>query len=147
GAIYFRIDEADVQRVLSYPGAMVGSDGIPDDPHPHPRLWGTFPRVLGHYARDLGLFSLAEAVHRMTGLPAAQFGFADRGVLRAGAFADVVIFNDRTIKDTATYQAPSQPAAGIEQVLVNGRTVWRDGQASGERPGRPIRLADTARGR
>ena len=147
GAIYFRIDEADVQRVLSYPGAMVGSDGIPDDPHPHPRLWGTFPRVLGHYARDLGLFSLAEAVHRMTGLPAAQFGFADRGVLRAGAFADVVIFNDRTIKDTATYQVPSQPAAGIEQVLVNGRTVWRDGQASGERPGRPIRLADTARGR
>ena len=146
GAIYFQLDEEDVQRVLSYPGAMIGSDGIPDDPHPHPRLWGTFPRVLGHYARDLGLMTLEAAVHRMTGLPAAQFGFKDRGVLRQGGFADLVIFNPKTVRDGATFEAPTEPAIGIDSVFVNGSPVWQQGKASGERPGRPIRLGDTTRG-
>ncbi len=146
GAIYFQLDEEDVQRVLSYPGAMIGSDGIPDDQHPHPRLWGTFPRVLGHYARDLGLFSLEAAVHRMTGLPAAQFGFKDRGEIRPGAFADLVIFDPKTILDGATFDEPTRPAIGIDSVFVNGQPVWQDGKASGERPGRPIRLGDTSRG-
>ncbi|MDP6691179.1 MAG: D-aminoacylase [Alphaproteobacteria bacterium] len=146
GAIYFQMDEEDVQRVLSYPGAMIGSDGIPDDQHPHPRLWGTFPRVLGHYARDLGLMPLEAAVHRMSGLPAAQFGFKDRGELRDGAFADLVIFNPKTISDSATFDAPTEPAIGIDRVFVNGQTVWNQGRASGERPGRPIRLGDTSRG-
>jgi N-acyl-D-amino-acid deacylase len=146
GAIYFQLDEEDVQRVLSYPGAMIGSDGIPDDQHPHPRLWGTFPRVLGHYARDLGLMSLEAAVHRMTGLPAAQFGFKDRGELRPGGFADLVIFNPKTVLDSATFEAPTEPAIGIDSVFVNGLPVWQKGKASGERPGRPIRLGDTSRG-
>ncbi|MDP7548199.1 MAG: D-aminoacylase [Alphaproteobacteria bacterium] len=146
GAIYFQLDEEDVQRVLSYPGAMIGSDGIPDDQHPHPRLWGTFPRVLGHYARDLGLMSLEAAVHRMTGLPAAQFGFKDRGELRTGSFADLVIFNPKTVLDGATFETPTEPAIGIDRVFVNGLPVWHQGQASGERPGRPIRLGDTSRG-
>jgi len=146
GAVYFQLDEADVQRVLRYDGAMIGSDGIPDDLHPHPRLWGSFARVLGHYARDLGLFPLEQAVHRMTGLPAAVFGFSDRGELRAGACADLVLFDPATIIDAATFDAPAQPAIGIDTVYVNGRPVWRDGQATGERPGRPIRLADTSRG-
>lgn len=147
GAVYFQLSEEDVQRVIGFAGAMIGSDGIPDDVHPHPRLWGTFPRVLGHYARDVGLMSLEQAVHRMTGLPAAEFGFKDRGVIRQGAYADITIFNPLTVKDTATFEAPMQPAAGIEHVLVNGQPVWRDGAATGERPGRPIRLKDMARGR
>ncbi len=146
GAIYFQLDEEDVQRVLAYPGAMIGSDGIPDDQHPHPRLWGTFPRVLGHYARDLGLMSLEAAVHRMTGLPAAQFGFKDRGELRTGSFADLVIFNPKTVLDSATFETPTEPAIGIDSVFVNGVPVWQGGKASGERPGRPIRLGDTSRG-
>ena len=146
GAIYFQLDEEDVQRVLSYPGAMIGSDGIPDDQHPHPRLWGTFPRVLGHYSRDLGLLPLEAAVHWMSGLPAAQFGFKDRGVLRDGAFADLVIFDPKTICDSATFDAPTEPSIGIDRVFVNGAPVWQQGRPSGQRPGRPIRLGDTSRG-
>jgi N-acyl-D-amino-acid deacylase len=84
GAVYFQMDEADVQRILAYPHSMVGSDGLPHDRFPHPRFWGAFPRVLGHYVRDVGLFSLEEAVHRMTGLSAAQFRLRDRGVLQPG---------------------------------------------------------------
>lgn len=147
GAVYFQLSEEDVQRVIGFPGAMIGSDGIPDDLHPHPRLWGTFPRVLGHYSRDVGLMPLEQAVHRMTGLPAAEFGFADRGVIRPGAYADITLFNPLTVKDTATFEAPMQPAAGIDLVMVNGRPVWRDGSATGERPGKPIRLEDTDRDR
>jgi N-acyl-D-amino-acid deacylase len=139
GGIYFSMDEADVQRILAYPYAMIGSDGLPNDAHPHPRLWGTFPRVLGHYARDLGLFSLEEAVRRMTGYPASRFGLVDRGEIRVGAFADLVLFDPRTIKDQATFEAPEQPATGIVQVLVNGRAVWRDGGPTGERAGRVLR--------
>ncbi|HYM30839.1 MAG TPA: D-aminoacylase [Candidatus Cybelea sp.] len=142
GAIYFTMDEADVQRVLKYDHAMIGSDGLPHDFHPHPRLWGTFPRVLGHYARDIGLFPLEEAVRRMTGFPAAQFGLKDRGVLRAGAFADLVLFDPATVLDRATFEKPKTPAAGIELVFANGRAIWRDGAPTGERPGRALRLKD-----
>ena len=93
GAIYFQMDEADVRRVLSFPLTMIGSDGLPHDDHPHPRLWGTFPRVIGHYARDLGLFPLETAVHKMTGLSAGTFRLKDRGRLAAGIFADLVVFD------------------------------------------------------
>ncbi|MDH3593753.1 MAG: D-aminoacylase [Rhodospirillales bacterium] len=140
GGIFFTMDEADVRRILAYPGTMIGSDGLPHDAFPHPRLWGTFPRVLGHYARDVGLFPLEEAVHRMTGLPARRFGLAKRGALRPGAFADLVLFDPETVIDTATFEAPKTPAAGIDLVLVNGRAVWRDGETTGARPGRAIRL-------
>ena len=118
---------------------MIGSDGLPHDEHPHPRLWGTFPRVLGHYVRDVKLFTLEEAVRRMTALPAAQFGLKDRGSLRPGACADLVLFDPATIADTATFDQPKTPAAGIALVMVNGRTVWNDGAATGERPGRALR--------
>ena len=84
GAIYWMMDEADVQRVLRFEHTMIGSDGLPHDIHPHPRLWGTFPRVLGHYCRELGLFGLEEAVRKMTGLSAARFGLAGRGAVAAG---------------------------------------------------------------
>ena len=112
GGIFFMMDEADVRRILAYPGTMIGSDGLPHDEFPHPRLWGTFPRVLGHYARDQGLFSLEEAVHKMTGLPARRFGLADRGVLETGAMADLVLFDPETVIDTATFEQPKQPARG-----------------------------------
>jgi len=125
--------------VLAYPHTMIGSDGLPHDMHPHPRLWGTFPRVLGHYVRDVKLFPLEEAVRRMTGLPAAQFGLKDRGALRPSAYADLVLFDPDTIADRATFEQPTLPAAGIALVMVNGRAVWRDGAATGERPGRALR--------
>ena len=85
---------------------MIGSDGLPHDAFPHPRLWGTFPRVLGHYARDLGLFSLETAVHKMTGRTAGVFGLIDRGVMRAGAYADLVLFDPATVRDTADFERP-----------------------------------------
>lgn len=137
--IYFMMDEGDVRNILSDPHAMIGSDGLPHDVHPHPRLWGTFPRVLGHYARELGLFSLEEAVRKMTSLPARQFGLADRGVVREGAYADLVLFDPQTVIDRASFERPIAPAAGIETVIVNGRVVWRDGASTGERPGRALR--------
>jgi N-acyl-D-amino-acid deacylase len=139
GAVYFQLDENDVRTILAHPRSMVGSDGLPHDIHPHPRLWGTFPRVLGHYARDVGLFSLEEAVHRMTGLPASEFGIQQRGTLAVGNFADLTIFDPETVIDTATFEAPRQPAAGIEHVFVNGISVWRDGKATGALPGAVLR--------
>ncbi len=135
------MDEDDLRRVLAFPGAMIGSDGLPHDAFPHPRLWGTFPRVLGHYARDLGLFSLEEAVHRMSGAPATVFGLSGRGVIAAGSHADLVIFDPDAIRDAADFERPKQPAAGIDCVLVNGVVVWRDGGPTGERPGRVLRAS------
>jgi N-acyl-D-amino-acid deacylase len=112
--------EDDVRRVLSHPATMIGSDGLPHDQHPHPRLWGTFPRVLGHYARDLGLFTLEAAVHKMTGLSARQFGLAGRGELCVGAFADITVFDPASVIDVATFEQPIAASRGIELVLVNG---------------------------
>jgi N-acyl-D-amino-acid deacylase len=139
GAVYWMMDEADVQRVLQFPYTMIGSDGLPHDTHPHPRLWGAFPRVLGYYSRELGLFSLEEAVRRMTGLSAYRFGLAGRGILAPGAYADVTVFDPETVADRATFERPTTPAAGIEHVFVNGRPVWSDGKPTGERPGRALR--------
>ena len=139
GAIYWMMDEADVQRVLGFPHTMIGSDGLPHDFHPHPRLWGTFPRVLGHYCRDLGLFGLEEAVRKMTGLPAARFGLSGRGKVAAGAYADITVFDPATVIDRATFEQPITPAAGIEHVFVNGRPVWVEGKPTGDRPGRALR--------
>ena len=136
GACYFQMCEDDVQRVLRYPATMIGSDGLPHDQHPHPRLWGTFPRVLGHYSRDLGLFSLETAVHKMTGLSARRFRLADRGEIRVGAFADAVLFDAATIGDTATFELPKARAVGIDCVLVNGRVAYRRGGDEVERQGR-----------
>ena len=138
GAIYFKMDEADVQRILKFDQTMIGSDGLPHDASPHPRLWGSFPRVLGHYGRLLGLFPLETAVYKMTGLTAKNFGLKDRGVLREGAYADITLFDAETIDEAATYAAPIAPARGIEVVIVNGAMVWRDGQATGARPGRVL---------
>ena len=139
GAIYFSMDEDDVQRILYYPNAMIGSDGLPHDERPHPRLWGTFPRVLGHYARDVGLFTLEEGVRRMTSLSAQQFGLKDRGVVAPGKFADLCVFDPVTVKDLATFEDGAKPSAGIAHVLVNGREVWSETGSTGNRPGRALR--------
>lgn len=142
GAIYYNMDEQDVRRVLSYPVTMVGSDGLPNDPMPHPRLWGAFPRVLGHYSRDEKLFPLTVAVHKMTGMSAARFQLAQRGLVKRGYFADLVLFNPETVRDVASFSNPQQPAAGIEAVMVNGvMSYGRDKQVIG-RAGRFLRRHD-----
>ncbi len=138
GAIYFQMDEGDVRRVMGSPIAMIGSDGLPHDIHPHPRLWGTFPRVIGRYARELQLFSMETAIHKMTGLPARVFKLKDRGHVTAGAFADLVLFNPRTIIDRATYDFPLQPSAGIERVYVNGQLSFENGRGVVARAGRLV---------
>jgi N-acyl-D-amino-acid deacylase len=138
GAVYFMLDEQDVQRILKFDDTMIGSDGLPHDAKPHPRLWGTFPRVLGHYARDLKLFPLETAVYKMTGLTASRFGLQGRGVLKPGAHADVTLFDAATVIDAADFQESARPAIGIETVIVNGVPVWRGGKATGARPGRVL---------
>ncbi len=135
GAVYFQLQEEDVRTILAHPRTMIASDGLPHDKHPHPRLWGTFPRALGHYVRDVGLFALEEAVFRITGLPAREFGLEKRGLLQPGHFADIVIFDAGTIGEGATFQNPRQAATGIERVFVNGQTVWHDGKLQELRPG------------
>ena len=136
GAVYHGMDETDVQRILAHKRTMIGSDGLPNDPLPHPRLWGAFPRVLGHYSRDLKLFSLETAIHKMTGLTASRFGLADRGLIQQGHQADLVLFDPATVIDRATFSQPVQPASGIEGVWVNGVLSYRDGQPTGQRAGR-----------
>ena len=131
-----------MRTVMRHPSTMIGSDGIPAlDGRPHPRLYGTFARVLGRYARDLGLFLMEEAVYRMTGFPAAKFGFRDRGLLRAGYAADLVLFDPRAIIDVGSYEDPKHPPKGIAQVFVNGAQVVKNAQHTGARPGRVLRRA------
>ncbi len=139
GAVYFSMSEADVQRILAYAPTMIGSDGLPHDATPHPRLWGAFPRVLGHYSRDLGLFPLETAVHKMTGLTAQRFGLHRRGLLQIGHYADITLFDASTIADAATFAQPIQAARGIDAVIVNGRVAWRDGKELGARAGKVLR--------
>lgn len=141
-AIYFIMDEADVQRVLAFDETMIGSDGIPLGDKPHPRLWGTFPRVLGHYSRDIGLFPLETAVWKMTGLTARNFGLHGRGTLEVGHHADIVIFDASTVRDMANYAKPTEPAEGIDTVIVNGAITWRNGVHSGARHGQVIKRGD-----
>jgi N-acyl-D-amino-acid deacylase len=141
GAIYFSMDEADVERILAYPETMIGSDGLPHDAFPHPRLWGAFARVLGRYARERRLFSLEQAMHKMTGLPAARFRLAQRGLIAPGHCADLVVFDPDRVADAATFASPKVPAAGIVSVYVNGTLAWHEGRATGARPGRVIRRA------
>lgn len=137
-AIYFSMDENDVRRILAFDDTMIGSDGLALGEKPHPRLWGTFPRVLGHYSRDIGLFPLETAVWKMSGLTARNFGLTGRGTLETGNHADVVIFDAAAIKDRATYDTPTEAAAGVEAVVVNGELTWWQGAHCGARAGKVI---------
>ncbi len=137
GGIFFQMDEADVRRILAHPRSMIGSDGLPHDAFPHPRLWGTFPRVLGYYVREVALMSLETAVHKMTGRTAAVFGLVDRGVVREGAYADLVLFDPATVHDAADFDHPTRPSPGILRTWVNGVPAYEWGEgATGAPAGR-----------
>ena len=126
--ILHMMSEDDVQTILRHPSTMIGSDGIPTlDGKPHPRLYNSFARVLGHYARDVGVFDLATAVHRMTGFAATKFNLAGRGVISQGAFADIVLFYPKEVIDKGTFEDPNQFPQGIGAVYVNG-TLTVDAQ-------------------
>lgn len=140
GAVYHNMAEDDMRRILRHPLSMVGSDGLPNDPHPHPRLWGAFPRVIGHFCRDQGLFTLPEAIHKMTGLSARSFGLCDRGELRVGAYADLTLFDFDKVQDSATFATPIAAAKGIELVVVNGAVAYQHGRLV-ERAGRLLKRA------
>jgi N-acyl-D-amino-acid deacylase len=143
--ILFQLDEEDLRRALGHPWVMVGSDGSAlaatgplAEGKPHPRSYGTFPRVLARYVREQGLLTLEAALHKMTGLPARRLGLADRGVLRPGARADVVVLDPARVADLATYAEPHRYAAGVPWVLVNGRVVVDRGEHTGALPGRVL---------
>ena len=144
--IFFSMCEEDVQTVMRWQHTMVGSDASSVAPYgslgegkPHPRAYGTFARVLGRYVRDLGVLTWEEAIHKMTAQPARRLGLRDRGEVRAGAIADLVVLDPATVADRATFQEPHQYAAGIEHVLVNGTPVVRSGNHPGALPGRVLR--------
>jgi N-acyl-D-amino-acid deacylase len=144
GAIYHSILEADMRRILAHPATMIGSDGLPNDPRPHPRLWGTFPRVLGRYSRDEQLIRLPEAVRKMTAMPAQRFGLAGRGLIREGYSADLVLFDPGTIIDTATFSDPVQAAKGIAGVWVNGVLSYSAKGPTANRAGHFVARGKTA---
>ncbi|HYO81355.1 MAG TPA: D-aminoacylase [Bryobacteraceae bacterium] len=133
--IWYMMEESDVERVLRRPETMIGSDGAPGDYILHPRSYGTFVRILGTFVRDRKVLTLEEAVRRMSALPANRFGFRDRGLIRPGMKADLVLFNPVTVADKSTYERPKQHPEGVSHVLVNGRLVIRDGIPTNERPG------------
>ena len=145
GALYHMMSEADVATGLASTRVTIGTDsaalraeGVLSQGAPHPRAYGTFPRVLSKYVREDRVLSLAEAVHRMTGAAASQMGITDRGLIRPGMLADVVVFNPVTVKDQATYERPHQYPIGIEHVIVNGVQVLDPKGLTGARPGRPV---------
>jgi N-acyl-D-aspartate/D-glutamate deacylase len=139
-------DEGDIRTVMQHSSTMIGSDGVPaSGSNPHPRLYGTFPRVLGRYVREQGVLSLPEAIRRMTSFPAQKFRLADRGVVRPGAYADLVVFDPETIADEGTVATPRAYPRGIRSVFVNGVRVVDGGAHTGARPGRALRRNATAR--
>jgi N-acyl-D-aspartate/D-glutamate deacylase len=140
--VYFHHDEKDMQYALRQPFVSIGSDGTAvaiDGPtaegHPHPRYFGTFPRVLGRYVRDEKVLTLEDAIRKMTSANAEKIHIFDRGLLRQGMWADVTVFDPARIADRATYEQPQQYAVGVHYVLVNGQMVIDDGQHTGKRPG------------
>ena len=141
-AMYHVLDEADVERIMRHPWTAIASDGRltrPGDGHPHPRAYGTFPRVLGHYVREKRVLPLEEAVRKMTSLPAARLGLADRGRIAAGMAADLVVFDPATVADRSTFAEPHQYPVGIEHVVVNGTPVVDGGRFTDARAGRVLR--------
>lgn len=138
-AIAHVMHEKDVQRVMAHETTMIGSDGFPQrEGKPHPRTYGTYPRVLERYVRDLGLLSLEQAVYKMTGMVAAKLGLEDRGVIRPGAYADLVVFSPESVHDRATYADPCNTPDGFTHLFVNGAHTVRDGEHTGARGGRVL---------
>ncbi len=141
-AIYHAMSEEDVERIMKYPFTMIASDGRITEfgkGFPHPRAFGTFPRVLGHYSRDEGFFPLEEAIRKMTSLPAERLGLHNRGIIKKGATADLVVFNKKTINDMATFENPHQFPVGISDVMVNGKFAIKNGVLSEKRFGKILK--------
>ena len=139
--VYFAMDHQDVDRIMQHPMTMIASDGRLSRlgvGHPHPRWYGTFPRVLGHYVRERKILPLNTAIHKMTGLPAARMGLTDRGIIKEDSYADVVIFNPKTVIDKATFDEPHQYPEGINYVIINGVVTVVDGEFTKNRAGRVI---------
>jgi N-acyl-D-amino-acid deacylase len=139
-------NEENVREIMSHDAHMVGSDGILVGERPHPRGWGTFPRFLGHYVRDLGLLTWEQAIRKVTSLPAQRLGLFDRGLVRPGMAADLVCFDPRTVRETATYTEPRSFPEGIVHVVVNGIPVVQSGEHTGELPGRMLRRQNISAG-
>ena len=129
----------NIRTIACHPAQMVGSDGLPTGDYPNPRTYGTFPYVLGQFAREEGLFTLEEAVRKMTSYPAQRLGLKNRGIIRDGMKADIVVFNPDTVEAKATFEEPKQYPEGIEYVIVNGRVVIDNGVHTGALPGRALR--------
>jgi N-acyl-D-amino-acid deacylase len=139
GGIYFAISEDDIQRVLRHPASMVASDGqvvVFGRASPHPRSYGTFARVLGRYVRELKTLTLEDAIRKMSSYPARRLGLRDRGVLREGVKADVVVFDPAAVRDLSTFEQPHQYAQGVSLVVINGQVVFENGAITSARPGR-----------
>lgn len=134
--------EDNVRTIMNHPTHCGGSDGILAGAKPHPRAWGTFPRYLGHYVRTEGVLELADCLHHLTGRPAARLRLVDRGLVREGYHADLVLFDPTAVRDTATYDEPRQQPAGIEWVFVNGKPVIENGVRTAALPGRALRMTD-----
>ncbi|MEV7929316.1 D-aminoacylase [Kitasatospora sp. NPDC088779] len=134
--------EENVRAIMRHPAHTVGSDGLLVGARPHPRAWGTFPRYLGHYSRELGVLTLEEAIARMTGRPAARLGLHRRGMIAPGHHADLVLLDPEKVRDAATFEHPRLPAEGVQHVYVNGTAVVRQGRTTGARPGRALRRTD-----
>ena len=149
-AIFHSFDESDVERFMQSEYGMIGSDGRLShfgEASPHPRGYGTFPRVLGRYVRERGVIGLEEAVRRMTSAPADRLGFEGRGRIAEGAIADVTVFDPATVIDRATFEQPHQYPVGIPYVFVGGVAVVRDSEVTGARPGVILRGAGWSGGR
>jgi N-acyl-D-amino-acid deacylase len=130
--------EEDLRAMMQHPAHMVCTDAILLGSHPHPRGYGTYPRYLGHYVREEGVLTLEECIRKMTSLPARRFGVRDRGLLCEGVFADLVIFDPDTVRDTATFEEPRQYPLGIGTVIVNGQVVLDGNRHTGAVPGRAL---------
>ena len=142
------MDEDDVRRIMVHPRTMIASDGgivAPGEGVPHPRNYGTFARVFSLYVREAGLFSFAEAVRKMSSLPAGRLGMTDRGVLEPGAVADIAVLDPEAVESPAGFGDPHQYATGVRHVLVSGVPVLEDGEVTGARPGRALRRARPGR--
>jgi dihydroorotase/N-acyl-D-amino-acid deacylase len=144
GAIFFLMNEDNVRLQLKQPWMKIGTDASGPDPDSsrgptHPRSYGTYPRILGQYVRDERIIPLEDAIRKMTSAVAERLLIADRGLLRPGMFADVVVFDPATIRENTTYEKPNQLSTGVEEVFVNGVEVVRDGRHTGARPGRIVR--------
>lgn len=142
GMVFHGMSDEDVQRIMQYPFNMAASDAsirIFNQGAPHPRGYGTNARILGKYVRELHVISLEEAIRRMTSLPAQKFGLKDRGLLREGMAADIVVFDENTVTDLSTYEKPHAYSKGFQYVLVNGKIVVEEGRHTGERNGTTLR--------